>query len=224
MAETYPIQLKMTGLTAVVIGGGKVASRKVHSLLAGGARVIVVSPGIAASLETLVKENLVEWRKKLFSPEDLEGATLVFACTDQKETNDEVIQALQPGQWINVANRPELSTFFVPAHFRRGLVTVSVGTDGASPALARKLKEQLKEEIDEAYGPYGDFLASCRKVIMERIANEEKRRELFYTLLEEEFLEAFRRHEGDTAVHRFARLVEDASGHEATSRGESGNE
>ena len=185
---------------------------------------MVVSPGIVDSLETLVKENQVQWRKKLFSPEDLEGATLVFACTDHKETNEKVIHALQPGQWVNVADRPDLSTFFVPAHFRRGLVTVSVATDGASPGLARKIKDQLIEEVDEAYGPYGDFLASCRRVILERIKNESIRRELFYTLLDEEYLEDFRRGEEGRVFNRFLKLVEDASLKEARCKGEGGYE
>lgn len=224
MAETYPIHLKMVGVIAVVIGGGRVASRKVHSLLEGGARVSVVSPRIVDSIETLVKNQQVEWREKFFSPDDLQGATLVFACTNHMVTNENVVHSLQPGQWINVADRPDLSTFYVPAHFRRGMVTISVATDGASPALARKIKEKLKEEVDGAYGPYGEFLASCRKVILERITNEAIRRELFYTLLKEEFLEDFRRNQGDTAVNRFARLVEEASGQEAHSKGESGHE
>lgn len=212
MGNTYPIHLKITHAICVVIGGGQVAARKIHSLLACGAKVIVVSPSIVEGIRSLVQENKVEWRKKEFSPDDLLGGTLVFACTNNRKTNEEVVQSLQPGQWVNVADRPDLSTFFVPAHFRRGVVTVSVATDGASPGLARKIKEKLKEEVDEAYGPYGEFLASCRKLILERIKSEEKRRGLFYTLLDDEYLEAFRRHEGEVVREKFMKQLEEAAG------------
>lgn len=210
MGETYPIQLKLACLRCVVVGGGRVAARKVQSLLVGGASVVVVSPSIIDSIEALVQDNRILWRRKNFSPEDLQGATLVFACTDQREINEIVVHSLQPGQWANVVDWPELSTFYVPAHFHRGPVTVSVATEGASPGLARKIKEKLKEEVDEAYGPYGTFLASCRKVILEQIEEETVRRELFQELLNEEFLEDFRRGEGQNAESRFLKLVDEA--------------
>lgn len=211
MGETYPIQLKLASVPCVVVGGGAVAARKVQSLLAGGARITVVSPQVEDAIKKHIANSQIAWREKTFSQEDLTGAVLVFACTHGREINEEVYRCLQPGQWINVADRPELSSFYVPAHFRRGPVTVSVATDGASPGLARKIKEKLKEEVDEAYGIYGEFLARCRKRILEEVQVEAKRRALFSELLDEDYLEAFRRGKAEKAWSRFNEMVEEAT-------------
>ena len=142
----YPIFLDLSGRRCVVVGGGEVANRKARKLLQARARVVVISPEIAAELESVA----VEIHRRSYREGDLEGAYLAFAATNSREANAAVArEAKERGVPINVADRPSEGDFALPSTLRRGRLQVAVSTGGASPALARR----IKEELEAVFGP-----------------------------------------------------------------------
>ncbi len=138
----YPIFLDLSGRRCVVVGGGEVASRKARKLLQARARVVVISPEIKPELESVA----VEVHHRLYEEGDLEGAYLAFAATDSREANSAVArEAEERGIPVNVADEPSEGDFALPSTLRRGRLQVAVSTGGASPTLARKIKDELEE-------------------------------------------------------------------------------
>ena len=138
--------VSVAGRRCVVVGGGGVAARKARGLLEHGAAVVVVSPEIRSELETTDAEIL----RRPYESGDLEGAFLAFAATDSRGVNAAVtLEARERGIPVNVADRPTEGDFASPATLRRGGLQVAVSTGGASPTLARR----IKEELEPAFAP-----------------------------------------------------------------------
>lgn len=146
MAFDYPIVLDVAGVPVLVVGGGTVALRKVQGLLAAGAEVTVVAPGIAAALRAL-PVHVIE---RPYAPGDLEHARLVITATDDPDVNASVAaDANRRGIWVNSADDPANCTFTLPAVARDGAVTIAVSTGGASPALASHLRGEISTWLAE---------------------------------------------------------------------------
>ncbi len=140
-AVLYPMFVSVAGRRCVVVGGGGVAARKARGLLEHGAEVVVVSPEVRPELENADVEIL----RRPYEAGDLEGAFLAFAATDSRGVNAAVsLEANQRGIAVNVADKPTEGDFALPATLRRGGLQVAVSTGGASPTLARRIKEELE--------------------------------------------------------------------------------
>ncbi|MBT2662136.1 NAD(P)-binding protein [Bacillus sp. ISL-45] len=200
----YPINVRIRDRNVVVIGGGRVAQRKIYGLLDAGAKVKVVSPELTSELLRLSETGEISWRPKCYAKEDLEGALLIVAATNDRETNLAVKRDAAPYQLVNLADHPEESDFQVPSVMKRGKLTIAVSTSGASPVLAKKICRQLEQMFDEQYESYLEFLASSRKEIKAAVKDETVRRKLLRTIADESFLKEPYREE------RFARLLEEA--------------
>jgi len=187
MKTYYPIMLDLLSKKVVVIGGGKVAERKVKGLKEAGANVVIVAPEVTTALRQLSEKAEVTWLKKPFSQEDVEGALLVIAATNKQEVNEAVARAVKPNQLLNVVDAPEKSTFHVPAVMRRGKLSIAVSTSGASPVLAKKICKQISETYGQEFETYIDFLYECRQYIVKTIDNPIKRRQLLEAVAEESF-------------------------------------
>jgi len=182
----YPIMLNLDGKQAVVIGGGEVAERKVSSLLRAKALVTVVSPSLSEGMQSLVEQENILWCKKRFEPADVAGAFIVVAATNDRKVNLAVYEAAKD-KLINIVDRPDLCTFHVPAVFEQGKLTLAISTGGASPALAKTIKQKLGQVFDDSYGDYLDFLAVTRPIVLEKVSQESGRRALFRKLASEQF-------------------------------------
>ena len=129
-----------------MVGGGAVAARKIRKLFQAGAEVVVNSPEVHPELEDMS----VEVHERPYEYGDLEGADLAFAATDRREVNAAVArEAHARGISVNVADRPTEGDFAVPSTLRRGGLQVAVSTGGASPTLARR----IRNELEEVFGP-----------------------------------------------------------------------
>ncbi|MDP1805461.1 MAG: bifunctional precorrin-2 dehydrogenase/sirohydrochlorin ferrochelatase [Acidimicrobiales bacterium] len=156
----YPVNLVLDGRRCLVVGGGKVALRKVEGLLACGGRVTVVAPRINPELRVL-GEVIIEERP--WRPDDLDGMWLVIAATDDPAVNRAVYDAGQrAGVWVNGADDPANCSFTLPSVVRRGDLQVTVSTGGRSPALATWLRRRLEGEIGPEYAVLLDLLATER--------------------------------------------------------------
>ncbi|MCL6548240.1 MAG: bifunctional precorrin-2 dehydrogenase/sirohydrochlorin ferrochelatase [Alicyclobacillus sp.] len=153
----YPAALDVRGRLCVVIGGGRVAERKVKGLLESGARVRVVSPELTPALADCAVRGQLEWVARAYQPGDVEGAWLVFAATDDPAVNRQVqADAERAERWVNVADNLALCSFQVPARVRRGPLLVAISTSGTDPAGARRLRQLLEEHLDTGSGSFAE--------------------------------------------------------------------
>lgn len=144
MTQYYPAYLNITGRRAVVIGGGDVAERKTAQLLASGADVMLVSPDATVELVRLASEGRLRWVRRVYASGDLAGAWLAVAATDDPDVQRAIhAEAEREKTLLNVVDVAELCGFIAPSIVQRGPVTVAVSTGGASPALARKIRELM---------------------------------------------------------------------------------
>lgn len=194
MGHYYPITLNLGGKKAVIVGGGKVAERKIAGLLAAEAVITVVSPKATEGIQQLAADGHIHWLRKFFSREDLEGALLIFAATEDRTVNQEIKAAASEGQLVSIADDPEGADFHVPAQVSRGRLNIAVSTGGASPILAGKIRRQLEEEFGEQYEDYLEFLYQARKQIIQT-NDPVLKRKLLERIAEQTFLQSENREE-----------------------------
>ena len=191
----YPINLQLTGRSCAVIGGGQVALRKVKNLLAAGACVTVFSPQLEPALQVMLEEapDILRWRPGAYRQGCLQGFFLVFCTADDPQVNRQAaLEAKAAGSLVNAATEPGLCDFMVPAKVERGSLLLTVSTGGASPALARLLRQQLEEEFSEAYGIWLERLMELRQQLR-ATATDSRQRQAFWRLaLRKEILDLVR--------------------------------
>lgn len=159
----YPVFLDIEGKRCVVVGGGTVAHRKVIMLLGHAGDVEVISPKLCPELKELVSDGSIKAVRRAYRTGDLDGAVVVIAATDDRETNERVAQeAREKRVLVNVVDTPDLCDFIVPSYVRRGDVTVAVSTNGKSPALARKIRKEIEKHFGAEYGALASLLEEVR--------------------------------------------------------------
>ena len=165
----YPVSLNISGRKCLVIGGGKVAARKVEGLIEHGAVVQVISPEICQELDKLAADGKITVTSREYRAGDLEGAFMAIIATDDSRVNREVVaEAGKRNVLVNVVDKAEKSDFIAPSHLRRGAISIAVSTSGKSPALARKLRIRLEEEFGEEYARLAGVLGAVRTEIREK--------------------------------------------------------
>lgn len=186
----FPIALNLIGKPCLVVGAGAVAARKVKSLVDCGAIVTIVAPVISVAFIEL--EEFCTIHRRDFETTDCRGQHLVFACTDSRDVNARVAgEARSAGAWCNVADGGD-SDFQVMATVRSGPVTVGVSTGGASPALARHVKERIGDSIGPEYGVLAELLAKRRIALKDTVDAQEDRAGLWREILAGEALNLLR--------------------------------
>jgi precorrin-2 dehydrogenase/sirohydrochlorin ferrochelatase len=177
MTDYYPLFINLKDKLVVVVGGGAVAYRKVKTLLDYQALVRIVSPRVIPSLMLLIDDQRCYWSQKEYSVTDLQGAALVFACTDNKDVNNQVaLDAEVAFCPVNVVNDPEKCSFIVPSIFRNGDLNIAVSTAGSSPVVARQIRMQLQELYgDPMMAEYLDLLKSWRPKVKRKLTEEKRR-------------------------------------------------
>ncbi|MDP4107546.1 MAG: NAD(P)-binding protein [Bacillota bacterium] len=188
MESYYPIMLKLAGKKIVVVGGGKVAERKIFGLIDTKANITVVAPKISMEVQQLVANGKIVWLSKSFSMEDIEGAFMVFAATNEKDLNQQIKDAAEACPLITISDDSDGSDFHVPAKVQRGRLTVAVSTGGASPTLARKIRGQLEQQYDERYEDYLNFLFAARQQILQEVKDPSLKSKLLNQIVSPEFL------------------------------------
>jgi siroheme synthase-like protein len=149
----YPVSLSLSGRRVVVVGGGRVATRRVEDLLEAGARVEVVAPRLSPTLEAWAEAERLVATRRPFRPADVDGAWLAFAATDDPEANGAVVAATEERRcFVSSATDAAQGSLRPMAVLRRGELEVAVGTGGRSPAVAAWLRRWLEAMIGPEYG------------------------------------------------------------------------
>ncbi|KZR60609.1 NAD(P)-dependent oxidoreductase [Pseudobacillus badius] len=193
----FPIMVHLAGEKVVMVGGGEVALHKIENLRRFGLHVHVVSPVIHPGIEKLSDEGVVTVIQKPVEEKDYKDAFLVMAVTDSKKVNDEVAkQAKAAGKLVVHAAQPDLGNSTIPASLQRGRLVLSVSTGGASPTLAKQIRNELAEVYDESYEDYIDFLYEVRQIVRKVEPDRTVRRHLLKIAADPIFYKDIERREG----------------------------
>jgi siroheme synthase-like protein len=187
MLETpfYIACLKLSGRKCLVVGGGDIGLEKVEGLLACGGEVILQAPEAHPGLQALAEEGSIEWdRREYQGPEDLEGAFLVIAATDDSEVNIGIYyDAEKRAMLANVVDVPPLCNFILPAIVRTGPLAIAISTAGASPALAKRMKREVAELFGEEYAQLAVLLNEVRGWAKGTLPTYQDRKEFFESIV-----------------------------------------
>jgi uroporphyrin-III C-methyltransferase/precorrin-2 dehydrogenase/sirohydrochlorin ferrochelatase len=179
----FPAFFDLRGQKVLVVGGGEVALRKVGLLERTGALITVVAPDIVPELQGRAAALTLIPRE--FRPEDLDGATMVIVATSRRAVNRWIAsQCNARGIAVNVVDDREASRFIVPAIIDRDPVLVAISTGGASPVLARRLRERLEALIPGRFGELAGWLRDLRRAALERLRDSAERRRYFETIVD----------------------------------------
>ena len=169
MPDYYPVFLNLAGKRCVIIGGGAIAQGKIGGLLQAGCQITVISPDATPGIRQAAQRGDVTWLERTYQPGDLEGAFIGVAATNVWHVNREIYEeAERLGVLLNVVDDPDLCSFIAPSVVKREPVTLAISTGGASPALARKLRETLAHAEALEWADLADVLAQARRIVKEK--------------------------------------------------------
>jgi siroheme synthase-like protein len=174
----YPIFLETKGRPVLVIGGGHVGAEKVRGLLNGEADITLVSPQLIDELQEHKDAGRIKHIAREYRESDLDATpwAFVMVATDDGAVNAEVAAAGKKRRLlVNAADDPVNCDFILPAVVRRGKITLAASTSGSSPALARRLREELEAYLTDDMPALADLLAEVRQDMRERgikVAND----------------------------------------------------
>lgn len=206
----YPINLNMTGRACAVVGGGRVAQRKIERLLDYGAKVTVISPELGPELHSLAENGQIIWKRTAYSKDRdlLEGFFCVFCATDDGEINRQAaLEAKAKGALVNVATAPELGDFTLPGVVKRGPVQFTVDTDGTSPGFSRLLREDVAQRYHDGFGEFAVFLQEIRQELMAKYGDSQQRGKLWRRLLTADIIELILDNDLDGAKNEIRRGI-----------------
>lgn len=153
----------------LVVGGGEIGLQKTRGLLAADARVTVVSPDLHETLVDWLAEGRISHIAREYCPDDAAGFDVVMVATDDRSANAQVrSESRALGAWVNAADDPDNCDFILPSVVRKGLVTIAISTSGSSPAMARRVREELDAYLTEDFEPLAELLAEVRAELKQR--------------------------------------------------------
>jgi precorrin-2 dehydrogenase/sirohydrochlorin ferrochelatase len=181
----YPINLNIQNRNCLVVGGGGVGTRKVITLLDCGARVTVVSPDPTPRLKKLAAAGSIQLKQRSYRSDDVNKMFLVIGATDDENLNRQVSKdAERVNILCNIADRPEVCNFILPAVVRRGDLAITISTSGKSPALAKRLRRNLEAQFGEEYADFLRLMGAIRDKLLSQAHAPEAHKDLFNQLID----------------------------------------
>jgi precorrin-2 dehydrogenase / sirohydrochlorin ferrochelatase len=182
--------LKIEGRRCLVVGAGKVAEGKIRGLLEAGALVQVVAPEAVRQIQKWAFDGVLGWNPRSFEARDLDHVSLVITATSSRKVNAEVFnEAHSRNVLCNAVDDPEYCDFYYPAVVKRGDLQIAISTSGRSPALARRIRQELEEQFGPEYEAWVAELGKARDQLAAETLNSETRRELLHKLASREAFE-----------------------------------
>lgn len=200
--HTYPIFVNLADKRCLVVGAGGVGKRKIQSLVDAGAGRIDVIDTMAPdeALSSLLDHENVNFINREFREDDLDDVFLAIVCTSNKTVNDHISKLCQRrGTLCNIADQPEAGSFIVPASVRRGDLTITVSTNGKSPAMARRVRRELQETFGDEYAHLLTVMGRVRPLMLALGLDTTENTAVFRALTESPLLEALRDKHLDSA-------------------------
>ena len=181
--KLYPINLDVAGKSCVIVGGGKVALRKIRGLLEVGARVKVIAPEICAEVEELFRRGEIFWTRENFSPELLSDELILIAATNSLEINRQACEAAQARKiLVNVVNDTG-GNFNVPSRIRLGDFLLTISTGANSPAFSKFVRQMLEAELGENFDAGLEIISQARREVKRLLPNQSAREKFWREIL-----------------------------------------
>ncbi len=188
----FPVFLKLMDRPCLVVGAGRAGEPKIASLLAAEAAVRVVAPEATEAVMQWARTGRLNWQPRCFEPADLDGKFLVVVATPWCELNDSIYrEAQQRGVLCNVVDDPPRCDFYYPAVVNRGELQIAISTNGRSPALAQRLRQELEQQFGPEYEAWLEALGQKRQDLFALAIDSEERRRLLHNLVTHERFEEF---------------------------------
>ncbi|WP_457553068.1 precorrin-2 dehydrogenase/sirohydrochlorin ferrochelatase family protein [Desulfobacula sp.] len=185
----YPIFLDIKGKSCLIVGGGPVGARKAATLKKCGANVKVISDQFSSECDDL-KTISICLEKKKYEKEDVKGMFFVFAATNNSDLNQQIKHdASLLNILCNVADAPDNSDFLLPSIIDRGDLIVAVSTSGTSPAMAKRIRQNLENYLGPEYEPFLRLMGNIRKRLVSSGNAQNENKDIFYKLIERDVLE-----------------------------------
>lgn len=209
--EFLPVFMRLKNNDCLVVGGGKVASRKAALLAKAGARVLVVAPSLCNELASMLADGRIDHAARVFEDKDVGGKALVIAATGNRAVNGRISQLARECHIpVNVVDQPELCSFIMPSIIDRSPVQVAVSTGGSSPVLARLLRARLESYIPSAYGQLAKLVDSFRDKVKQRFSSTDQRRQFWEGVMQGEVAELLFSGREVTARALLEKLIDEA--------------
>jgi precorrin-2 dehydrogenase/sirohydrochlorin ferrochelatase len=206
----YPMFLRVAGRRCLVVGGGTVAERKVTALVEAAAHVTVISPVTTPTIQALTARQAITHHARQYARGDVCGFFLAFGATDDEQAQQQLARdARAAGVLLNVADRPELCDFIVPAVAEQGDLVIAASTGGASPALAKRVRRDLQESFGPEYAEVLQLLQRLRERLAGRVASSAERQRIFTNLVNSPLLEYLRQRQTHAIDQLLAETVGD---------------
>ena len=187
----YPVFLALEGKKALVVGGGKVARRKVETLIEYGALVQIISMELTGRLKKLVEDGEITHLGTRFEDHLMDGVFLVIAATDDHEFNHKISEsARRKGLLINAVDQPADCNFIVPSIIKRGDLQIAISTSGKSPALAKKIRKELETQFGDEYETFLCLMGRLRKEILKKGYQQDENMRIFQEIVNSGILTA----------------------------------
>ena len=168
-AHLFPLFLKLQGRRCLVVGAGPISEGKIAGLLASGAKVHVIAPKATAQIVLWHKQKKLHLTQRAFRTSDLESVFLVVAATNSAKVHRAIYRAARKRNVLcNIVDVPALCDFYYPAVVRRGQLQIAVSTAGASPSLARRLREEFETAFGPEYAAWLQYLSKERAKLLRR--------------------------------------------------------
>lgn len=189
MQHLYPIFLKLENKNCLIVGGGKVAQRKIETLLDYDGTINVVSPHVENKIRLWAEQGRISLSERFFRPEDLNGMFMVFIATDDIGMNAQIADLCkEKGIMVNVVDDPANCDFFVPSILRRDSLCLAISTEGKSPAFARWFRKQMENYISKEYGEFLELLGEIRPEIRELPLSAQEKSTLMEQIIASDWL------------------------------------
>jgi len=191
MSNLFPMFMKLEGKRCLVVGAGKVGEPKIGGLVDTGARVHVVALEASEAVHDWARAGKITLEVRDYVGTDLDGVLLAVVATASRVLNESIYrEAQRRGVLCNVVDVPEYCDFYYPAVVRRGDLQIAISTNGQSPSLAQKLRQQLERQFGPAYAQWVAELGATRKLVLASDLDPQRKRELLLSLASREALEA----------------------------------
>jgi precorrin-2 dehydrogenase / sirohydrochlorin ferrochelatase len=191
MSSLFPMFLKLEGKRCLVVGAGNVGAPKITRLVDTGAHVQVIALNAAEEIKQFAKQGRVKLELRAFEAGDLDGKFLAVVATASAALNGAIYsEAQRRGVLCNVVDVPELCDFYYPAVVQRGDLQIAVSTNGQSPSLSQKLRQQLEQQFRPGYAQWVAELGATRRLVLASSLSPERKRELLVSLASRKAFEA----------------------------------
>jgi precorrin-2 dehydrogenase/sirohydrochlorin ferrochelatase len=211
--KLLPVALRVENQRITIVGGGAVAARKARALLECGARVKIISPQLCDELKTQLEQPSPCWEysQRAFQSDDCDGCILVFACTNDSQVNAQIAAICGAKNILcQVADDGAGSTLHSAAAIRRGAICIGVSTEGASPALAKFLKEKIEDCIGEEYSQLSQWMGERRESLKTKMDSQAERAAIWRAVLDSGVLPLLREGKPDEAAKLLGGIIHSA--------------